>query len=147
MDQFGLNMNFLGIKQVIVIIFTLKINFHICLSNFSAPWTARIKSDKCRVRYVKFPKTQTNSGLDRGLDSRKIRVSYIKPVSRRGIRPPEPSDQNPMSTIRSSRYYNRTRHWPLDPDPTVDIHLTLDQSCPHDLISMARINYMQYLNV
>jgi hypothetical protein len=26
MDQFGLNMNFLGIKQVLVIIFTLKIN-------------------------------------------------------------------------------------------------------------------------
>jgi hypothetical protein len=117
-------MNFLGIKQVIVIIFTLKINFHIYLSNFLAPWTARIKSDKCRGRYIKFPKTQTNSGLDRGLDSRKIRVSYVKPVGRRGIRPRESSDQNTMSTFRSSRYYNGTRHWPLDPDPTVDIHLT-----------------------
>jgi hypothetical protein len=28
MDQFGLHMNFLGIKQVLVIIFTLKINFY-----------------------------------------------------------------------------------------------------------------------
>jgi hypothetical protein len=27
MDQFGLNMNFLGIKQVLAIIFTLIINF------------------------------------------------------------------------------------------------------------------------
>jgi hypothetical protein len=35
MDQFGLNMNFLGIKQVLMIIFTLKITFHIYLFNFS----------------------------------------------------------------------------------------------------------------
>jgi hypothetical protein len=30
MDQFGISMNFLGIKQVLMIILTLKIPFHIC---------------------------------------------------------------------------------------------------------------------
>jgi hypothetical protein len=41
MDQFGLNMNFLEIKQVLAIIFTLKINFYIHLVNFPVLWTAR----------------------------------------------------------------------------------------------------------
>ena len=40
MDQFGLNMNFLGIKQVLAIIFTLKINFYIHLINFPVLCTA-----------------------------------------------------------------------------------------------------------
>jgi hypothetical protein len=48
MDQFGLNMNFLGIKQVPVIIFALKINFYFILLDFLFPWTARIKSEECR---------------------------------------------------------------------------------------------------
>jgi hypothetical protein len=38
MDQFGLNMNFLGIKQVLAIIFTLKINLYIHLVNFPVLW-------------------------------------------------------------------------------------------------------------
>jgi hypothetical protein len=56
MDQFGLNMNFLGIKQVLVIIFTLKIDFDIHLSNFSAFWTVRIKTDKCRGFRARIPR-------------------------------------------------------------------------------------------
>jgi hypothetical protein len=36
MDQFGLNINFLGIKYVLTFIFTLKFNFHIYLSNCTA---------------------------------------------------------------------------------------------------------------
>jgi hypothetical protein len=35
MDQFGLSINFLWIKQILAIIFTFKINFHIYLSNLS----------------------------------------------------------------------------------------------------------------
>jgi hypothetical protein len=61
MDQFGLNMKFLGIKQVIVIIFTLKINFHIYLTNFSVLWTACTKIDKCRGQRVKFPRLSPQS--------------------------------------------------------------------------------------
>jgi hypothetical protein len=33
MDQFGLSMNFIRIKQVLAFIFTLKIHFHIYLFN------------------------------------------------------------------------------------------------------------------
>jgi hypothetical protein len=43
MDQFGLSMNFLGIKQVLVIIFTFKIIFHIIFLDFLSSWTARQK--------------------------------------------------------------------------------------------------------
>jgi hypothetical protein len=39
MDQFGLNMNFLEIKQVLVVIFTLKINFYFIFLDFLSPWT------------------------------------------------------------------------------------------------------------
>jgi hypothetical protein len=35
MDQCGLSMNFLGIKQVLVIIFTLETNFYSYLFNLS----------------------------------------------------------------------------------------------------------------
>jgi hypothetical protein len=35
MDQFGRNMNFLGIKQILVIIFILNIHFLIHLSNLN----------------------------------------------------------------------------------------------------------------
>jgi hypothetical protein len=42
MDQFGLEMVFLGIKQVQMIIFTLKIHFHNHLSNLYVLWTGRI---------------------------------------------------------------------------------------------------------
>jgi hypothetical protein len=34
MDQFGLNMNFLGIKQVLTITFTLKILLYLLFLNF-----------------------------------------------------------------------------------------------------------------
>jgi hypothetical protein len=40
MDQFGLNMTFLGIKQVYVIIFVLKIIFSINFYDFPIHWTA-----------------------------------------------------------------------------------------------------------
>jgi thioester reductase-like protein len=49
MDQFRLNMNFLGIKQILVIIFTLKINFYIYLSTFSVLWTMHQKQRSAGV--------------------------------------------------------------------------------------------------
>ena len=41
MDQFGFEMNFLGIKQVQMIIFTLKIQFHNHLFILCVLWTGR----------------------------------------------------------------------------------------------------------
>jgi hypothetical protein len=40
MDQFGLSMNFLGIKQVLTIIFTIII-FYLLFLDFLISWTAR----------------------------------------------------------------------------------------------------------
>jgi hypothetical protein len=40
MDQFGISMNFLGIKQVLMIILTLKITFLIYSSNLTILRTA-----------------------------------------------------------------------------------------------------------
>jgi hypothetical protein len=61
MDQFRLNMNFLGIKQFLVIIFTLKINFYIYLSNFSVIWTARTKTEKSRGFCARHPRLSAQS--------------------------------------------------------------------------------------
>jgi hypothetical protein len=46
MDQFGLNMNFLGIIQVSVINFILKINLHNHLFIFTDFWTMRRLPEK-----------------------------------------------------------------------------------------------------
>jgi hypothetical protein len=46
MDQFGLNMNFLGIIQVSTINFILKINFHIHLFIFTGFWIVRQLPEK-----------------------------------------------------------------------------------------------------
>jgi hypothetical protein len=43
MDKFRLSMNFLGVKQVLVIIFTFKINFYIIFLDFLSSWTAHQK--------------------------------------------------------------------------------------------------------
>jgi hypothetical protein len=57
MDQFGLNMNFLGIKQVLVIIFVLKINFYFIFLDFLFSWTERKISEKGRGLCARIPKT------------------------------------------------------------------------------------------
>jgi hypothetical protein len=46
MGQFGISMNFLWIKQVLMIIFTLKITFHIYSSNLTVLWTAQQLPEK-----------------------------------------------------------------------------------------------------
>jgi hypothetical protein len=48
MDQFGLSMNFIWIKQVLAFIFTLKIYFQINFSDLPTPWSARIIPEKGR---------------------------------------------------------------------------------------------------
>jgi hypothetical protein len=56
MVQYGLQMNFLGILQVSAINFILKIIFLDHLFLFTDFWTACIKTKKCRVSGVKFPR-------------------------------------------------------------------------------------------
>jgi hypothetical protein len=62
MDQFGLEMDFLGIKQVQMIIFTLKIHFHNYLSILCVLWTERIIIRKCRGIGVNFSVKNRISG-------------------------------------------------------------------------------------
>jgi hypothetical protein len=58
MDQFGLNMNFLGILQVSAINFILKITFLNHLFTFTGFWTALRNTQKARGYCVNKPKTQ-----------------------------------------------------------------------------------------
>jgi hypothetical protein len=53
--QFGLNMNFLGIIQILAIIFTLKLNFYIIFLDFPFPWTTRVINRECRGDFVTIP--------------------------------------------------------------------------------------------
>jgi hypothetical protein len=61
MDQFELNMNFLGIKQVLVIIFTLEINFYIYLFNLSVLWTVHTNTPKPRGFCARNPRLSAQS--------------------------------------------------------------------------------------
>jgi hypothetical protein len=63
MDQFGLEMNFLGIKQVQMIIFTLKIHFHNHLSILCVLWTGRIINRKHRGHGAKLRLREPAAGL------------------------------------------------------------------------------------
>jgi hypothetical protein len=76
MNQFGLNMNFIWIKQILAIIFILKIDFQFNFSDLQTPWIGRMKTRECRVSGVKGPKTQANPYMDVGLIYVKRMVSY-----------------------------------------------------------------------
>ena len=52
-------MNFLGVKQVLIIIFTLKCIVQRILPVFLVPWTARMISGKGRGLGVNVPRTQS----------------------------------------------------------------------------------------
>ena len=80
MDQFGLNMNFLGFKQVLIIIFTLKIIFYLLFLVFSNSWTGRIKTRECRGLGVTLPKTQFTHVVDRGLITGFYKGSFTKSI-------------------------------------------------------------------
>jgi hypothetical protein len=88
-------MNFLGNRQVLVIIFTLKINFHIYLSNFPALGTARLKTDKCRGQRIKFPRLRTR------VDFYKVQGLLCKATDRRGMSRSWQSDLTRAPEIRT----------------------------------------------
>jgi hypothetical protein len=75
MDQFGVHMNFLQIKQVLVIIFVFKIHFWIIFSGFIIPWSGpQIPESAGALAQLK-PKTQSNEEVDGGLFKKKCRGS------------------------------------------------------------------------
>jgi hypothetical protein len=67
MDQFGLNLKFLGIIQVSSIVFVLKIIFYNQFSIFIVLWTWRNIIRKYRGVNTKSPQTQSFSAVDCGL--------------------------------------------------------------------------------
>jgi hypothetical protein len=67
MDQFGLNMHFLGIKQVLTIIFTLKIIFYLLFLGFLVSWTGRIITREYRGLLVSIPRLNQQSQWTAGL--------------------------------------------------------------------------------
>jgi hypothetical protein len=52
-------MNFLGIKQVLIIIFASKMIYISFSPDFLVSWTGRIIYKECRGSGVKLPKTQS----------------------------------------------------------------------------------------
>jgi hypothetical protein len=56
MDQFGVHMHFLQIKQVLTFIYTLKIYFYFILSDFRVFWTGRSKLENRRGPGVRIPR-------------------------------------------------------------------------------------------
>jgi hypothetical protein len=102
MDQFGLNMNFLWIKQLLGIVFILKIHFLNQFPWFSISLDCASITGKCRVSGAKFPRLPSRQ--DYGLISKNSRVSLVKLAQRRGILSPRPSDQIRMRQIRLPHY-------------------------------------------
>jgi hypothetical protein len=64
MDQFGLNMNFLGFTQVLVIIFILKTILKMNFSGFTTVWTTRMILEYSRGLNAKFPRLRSIPAVD-----------------------------------------------------------------------------------
>jgi hypothetical protein len=71
-------MNFLGIIQVLVIIFALKINSYFIFLDFLVSWTGRMNNWKHGFLCARCAKTQLRSKRDGGFIFIKCRGFYIK---------------------------------------------------------------------
>jgi hypothetical protein len=85
MDQFGITMDFLCIKQVLAFIFTLKIHFLFTFLDFLISWTGRKIKPKSRGHCATNPKTQSDWRQDCGLISYFPEDSCVKWSSEGGI--------------------------------------------------------------
>jgi hypothetical protein len=65
MDQIGVHMNFLQIKQVLTFIYALK-SIYVIISYFPKSLNRPSNTEKCRGWRVRIPKTQCTTPLDRG---------------------------------------------------------------------------------
>jgi hypothetical protein len=109
MDQFGLTMNFLGIKQVSVINFILKIHFLNDFLGFINCLDSAPKIRKWRGYRVRNPRLSAQSHMIVGLVLEKWRVSCVKRLRRRGMVDPWPQDLSSTPRIRL-RSHRRDRH-------------------------------------
>jgi hypothetical protein len=78
MDQFGLNLKFLGIIQVSSIVFVLKIIFYNQFSIFIVLWTWRNIIGKYRGVNTKSPQTQSFFAVDCGLVFKFQEGSFVR---------------------------------------------------------------------
>jgi hypothetical protein len=67
MDQFRLNMHFLGNKQVLTIIFTLKIIFYLLFPGFLVSWTGRLITREYKGFLVSISRLSQQSRWTAGL--------------------------------------------------------------------------------
>jgi hypothetical protein len=130
MECFGLKMDFLWIYQVLVIIFTLKIIFHLIFLGFSNSWTGRTNSRESRAPRVKILKTQSPTAQDGGLVSRNYKDPYANVSGWRGMIKRDPLDQRPMTWIQPATIWNGTPSGPSDPRSMDGVVLTRDLTAP-----------------
>jgi hypothetical protein len=78
MDQKGVKMNFIWIKQVSSFIFILKIIFSICFSDFSISLDRTSNSIKYRGPYANVLNTQNHTRMNGGLICKQSRGSIEK---------------------------------------------------------------------
>jgi hypothetical protein len=101
MDSFGLNMNFIWNKQVLVFIFILKIHFLFTFLDFSNSEDWASNSVKDRGNNAKVSKTLRTAPEDRGLVSRNNKDSYANVSGRRGMGDSDPFDHGWTTPIRT----------------------------------------------
>jgi hypothetical protein len=102
MAQFGISMNFQWLKQILAIIFILKIDFQFNFSDLQTLWIGRMKTRECRGLGVRIPKTQSTLVEDGEFILTYFRVSYAILQGRRGTGALHSHDQNRTREIRSS---------------------------------------------
>ena len=141
MVQFGVHMDFLQIKQVLVIIFVLKMHFWFIFSVFRVLWTGP-KIPKSAGAFVKeFLRLSALYKVDCGLVSIKHRVFLTNATRRRGILWFQPLDHEPSAWIRLAATWTGKQHGPHDLKGTVQILLSQSHWDPPDRIRRLRFTH------
>jgi hypothetical protein len=107
MGQFGLSMNFLQVKQVLIFIYTLKKSIFVINYPFSLVSGLGFKYSEVQGAWVKVSKTQIGWHQDCGLNPKKQRGSYANGVGRKGMVHYGPLDHTSRATIRSATITNQ----------------------------------------
>jgi hypothetical protein len=132
MDQFGVHMHFLWIKQVLVIIFSLKSIFLMNLFDFLIIWTERTITRKSRGPGAINPQTQSQSLRTAGLFYQNRGSPMKLCIRERAMKHPRPSDLLHAVQIRLSLNWTGMRSCPSDRNLAVQILNTRDSPEPHD---------------
>jgi hypothetical protein len=138
MAQFGISMNFQWLKQILAIIFILKIDFQFNFSDLQTLWTGRMKTRECRGLGVRIPKTHSTLVEDGEFILTYSRVSYAILQGRRGTGALHSHDLNRTREIRSSPSQTGTLPQSLDSRSTAKYQLRPEhvRSNPYGMDSM-----------